>query len=536
MRHKKDWGAAAILVALTLLVLMGFAALAIDIGAGMVERRGDQTTADVAVMAGALEALNGAPAMINETLQYARLNLPTTYLDAAWQALWEACVDPISERNYGPYHFTALPAPAGWTPVQPADWCISFDSAHALLRVRVPNQAVVAPFGAAIGFDEINTSAAAVARMQSLSPGGVLPFGLPSVAGDGMQLCLSSAPTGLASDPCTGPVTGNFGVIKARQFGNSFLGYAIPNCQASPVPKVLAQNIAVGIDHIVVTDPDGLVANEVRDECFNNFVDTLNTDPGFPNNGTEEGLVGLVPTDGLQPGVVFTPRLKKNGPWATIFNNHQVNNQPLWAFLVPRDLFTNRPDYGGIGTPGDASDNAPASCDPATFNGNPTIDFNLDGTPDDFNADGISDTASSWQHMSICLRQYVGDLDFNGSVESPASASSEVIFSTSILDNRSRFSYVPQFHETTLGTGNTWLHILRFRAVYLQTTTWKKGNQQEEFHHPGENCQPACNGNGYAITQLSAYVFPDASLPAELRGDPIPPSGGLNPIVPELFR
>ena len=170
--------------------------------------------------------------------------------------------------------------------------------------------------------------------MQTLSPGGVLPFGLPSGAGAGIQACLSSGPTGLTSDPCTGSVTGNFGTIKARQFGNTFLGYAAPNCQAAPAPKVLAQNIAVGIDHIVVTDPDGLPANEVRDECFNNFVDTLDTDPGFANNGTEEGLVGPVPTIGLQPGVVFTARLKKNGPFATIFNNHQVNDQPLWHYLL----------------------------------------------------------------------------------------------------------------------------------------------------------------------------------------------------------
>ena len=153
------------------------------------------------------------------------------------------------------------------------------------------------------------------------------------------------------------------------------------------------------------------------------------------------------------------------------------------------------PDYGGTHTLGNTADDAPASCDPATFNGNGTIDFNSDGTPDDFNADGIPDTASSWKHMSICFRQYVGDLDFNGSVESTPSTA--IIFDISILDNRARFAYVPQFWETTLGTGNTWLHILRFKAVYLQTTTWKKGNAQAEFHHPGENCQPICNGNGY---------------------------------------
>ena len=529
MNGKDERGATAIIVALLLVVLMGFAALAVDIGAGMVERRGDQTAADVSVMAGALEALNGAPAMIVEALQYARLNLPTAYSDAEWEALWEGCVDPIGERNYGPYHFTPLPAPPGWSPVQPANWCISFDSAHALLRVRVPNQAVPTPFGAALGASEINIHASAVARMQTLSPGGVLPFGLPSGAGAGIQTCLSSGPTGISSDPCTGSVTGNFGTIKARQFGNTFLGYAVPNCTASPLNKVLAQNIAVGLDHIVVTDPDGAVGNEVRDECFNNFVDTLNTDTGFGNKGIEEGLVGPVPNIGLQAGVNFTPRLKKNGPWATIFNNNQVNDQPLWSFLL-----ANGPDYGNAITPGISADNAPASCDPATFNGNSTIDFNSDSIPDDFDGNGTPDIASSWQHMSICFRQYIGDLDFNGTIES--TPSSVVMFNVSILDNRSRFAYVPQFWEPSLGTGSSWLHILRFRAIYLQTTTWKNGNAQEEFHHPGENCQPACNGTGYAITQLSAYIFPDAALPPELRGDPIPPAGGLNPFVPELFR
>jgi hypothetical protein len=527
MRRQDDRGATAIVVALALILMMGFAAVAIDLGAGMVERRGDQTSADFAVMAGALEALNGGPAMTTEILNYARLNLPTNYLDAEWQALWEGCVDPPAARNYGPYHFTALAAPTGWTPIQPADWCISFDSAHALLRVRVPNQAVVTPFARAIGFNEINTNASAVARMQVLSPGGVLPFGLDSTAGGGSQVCLSSAPTGLANDPCTGSVTGNFGTLKARQFGNTFLGYTQPNCQAAPLPKVLAQNIAVGIDHIVVTDPDGSVTNEVLDECFNNFVDTLNTDTGFGNNGTEEGLVGPVPEP--SPGVVFTPRLKKNGPFASIFNNHQVNDQPLWSYLL-----TTGPDYGGNLTPAIPADDAPESCDPSTFNGNGNTDFDSNLIPDDYDADGVPDVASSWQHMSICFRQYVGDFDFNGSIEGTPSAA--VIFSTTILDNRSRFSYVPQFWETTLGSGNSWLHILRFRAVYLQTTAWKKGNNPEAFHHPGENCQPACNGNGYSMTQLSAYVFPDDALPLELRGDPIPAGGGLNPLVPELFR
>jgi Flp pilus assembly protein TadG len=57
-REKRERGAAAITVAISLLVLMGFAALALDGGMGFDDRRGTQNSADNAALAAAWEACN----------------------------------------------------------------------------------------------------------------------------------------------------------------------------------------------------------------------------------------------------------------------------------------------------------------------------------------------------------------------------------------------------------------------------------------------------------------------------------------------
>jgi hypothetical protein len=364
----------------------------------------------------------------------------------------------------------------------------------------------------------------AVARIFTSAPGGILPFGLASGAGGGEHLCLSDAPPGLADNPCEGGVTGNFGVIKARIYGVA--PFIAQPCNAAPIGDVLAFNIARGIDHTVVQDPDGLVSNEVRDSCYNPFVDTLNTDTGWPNNGTQEGLVGPVPGG-------FTPRLELSTNLATIVNGEQVDDTPPWSYLLPAANGSDgNPDYGGASTP-DTGDDAPASCDPAEFTGGGPMDWNIDGIPDDYNEDGIPDQRGTWQHFAICLRQYVGDVDFDGT--GGGTEYSAVIIDPDILDNEARFAYVPQFWESSLGNGNDWLHIQRFRAVYLQSTGWKKGNDYI-FQHPGEGCT-GCD-SGWSMISLSAFTFPDDALPIELRGDPLPGGAGdeINPFQTELYR
>ena len=54
---RSDSGVSALTVALAMLVIMGFAAVAIDWGMGVAERRLDQNTVDTAVMSAGVELI-----------------------------------------------------------------------------------------------------------------------------------------------------------------------------------------------------------------------------------------------------------------------------------------------------------------------------------------------------------------------------------------------------------------------------------------------------------------------------------------------
>jgi hypothetical protein len=491
----RERGAAAILVAVMLLLLMGMAAVAIDIGLGFNERRQDQTSSDVGVMAGSIDAIDGIAVMRDQALVYARKNLTTVYSDAAWQALWEGCADTeLATLNAGSWNFQAVSPPAGWSLANPANWCISFDPS-GFLRVRVPDQESPTTFARVIGSTEIVTNADAISRILTQGGGGIRPFGLGSTVGEGSHQCISSGPGGNSQPPCDGPVSGNFGTLKARLFGNPALG-TLENCNASPLGQVLAVNIAAGIDHFVTVDSDGLAANEIRDTCFNPGVDTLNTDTGFPNQGAAEGLVtgpiqfGLTPL--LQQGT--NPKLNVVG--------YQLDNRPLWYYLDSSLAAGGAIPAGFV----------PANCVKSTFDNSANPDF-------DWDVDGTLDRPESWEHMQVCLDDFV------------TGGYTTVMFPSSLGDTP-RFGYLPQFWETDLGTGNSWLHIKRFKAVWIQGTWFKSGNNWVEFQ-PGETC--SCGGSNYALKQISGLILPDNALPAELRGDP-PPFGGLNPYTAQLFR
>ena len=140
-----EFGATAIVVALSMLLIIGFAALAVDVGVGFNERSQDQSAVDAGVTAGALDAMSNILSMRDQALQYTRQNLDTAYTDAEWQAQWESCTDP--NKNDGGFSFAAVPSP--WTPGIDLD-CISVDPA-GFLRVRAPIQEVDTSFGRLLG-------------------------------------------------------------------------------------------------------------------------------------------------------------------------------------------------------------------------------------------------------------------------------------------------------------------------------------------------------------------------------------------------
>lgn len=163
MRWKSEEGSSLITLAFVLFLLLGVAAVAIDLSAAWNERRQDQTAADLAALAGAL-SYGDDDAVADEVMATARLNLDIEYSDDAWVALWTSCTD--GDR------------PVDFEPVDHATHgkldCISIARSYvstepALVRVRLPNQVVETSFGRALGFDSVATNAVAVA---STSNGG----------------------------------------------------------------------------------------------------------------------------------------------------------------------------------------------------------------------------------------------------------------------------------------------------------------------------------------------------------------------------
>ena len=514
----QERGATALMLAAGMLLFLGMAALAVDYGLGVNERRQDQTAADAGATAGAVEAAFGVASNDNirdNALSYVASNLPTTYGGADWQALWESCVDPAAERNSGGYNFIAVDPPSSWSAADPANWCISIESSRGLIRVRVPDQLIDTAFAPLVGVAQLRTAAVAVSRVKFTGQGGILPFGLP--AGATGHYCLSSGPAGISGGPCEGSQDGDFGTLQGKKFGNPETP-STPNCTGSPLGEVLAQNISHGYDHIVRPAPGIAAATEIRDQCTDTggpvaagpgFANTLETDTGFPNNGAEQGLFGPVPAENGGGYGGYTPRMAQGGGLngtTTVFGK-TADDTPLWWYLRPYAVATS---YG----PDVAGDDGPASCDPATFTppaGPPTIDWDSDGIPD---------PNRSWQHMQACLREYAA-LGYSG-----------VIFQQGLGNNRARFGYVPQFHELALGPGSKWLHVDTFRAVYLQATTW--GTGAPTVHNPGQGCAPTpCIGTK-PMTQMSAFVIPDSALPHSLRGSTAS-NPGLNPFTVELF-
>ncbi len=471
-------GATIVMVAGALMLIVGMAALVVDISAGFNERRGDQSVADTAALAGVIQvvATQSSQGIVDSVLTIARQNLDATYSNAEWQTMWAGCADP--GKNTGGFRYTSLPAPSGWA-VTSLD-CISLDP-RGFLRVRVPDQITDTTFGRALGVDEITTSAVATARINDRLSGGILPFGLPSTVSGGDHACLTSTSGGNAQPPCTGPSAGNFGTLKGRRYGD--LDLVIPeNCNASPLGEVLAINIAAGYDHPVL--PWKAADGTVEDRCYNFGVNTLNTDTGFPNAGAAEGLA----TGPLPYGL--TPRLQQGSNPKRSVTTYNLDDRPLWYYL------------NGSG---------PAVCSPATF------DNALNGDQD-WNLDGTLDRPASWEHMGACLGAWT--------------AAHGVIFSQS-LETSPRFSWVPQFTTPNLGNGNSWLPVQSFKPIFIQGTWWKRGNNWIEFH-PGETCT-GCNGNGYAMQQMTAFILPDLALPERLRGDPAPGTT-INPYRVELYR
>jgi hypothetical protein len=499
-KGEQERGASALLIAMSLFLLLGFAAIAIDLSVGFNERRQDQTAADIGVMAGAIETLGTNITIRDLILDFTRRNVVADFSNADWQALWEGCDDPERlDLNGDGFNFQPIDPPAGWSTPTGKLECISFDGG-GYVRVNLPDLPFETSFGRLFGVDTLQTQADAIATFGNRGGGGILPFALVSTAAEGQHACLRDSSGGLAEEPCDGPDAGNFGALQSPHYGTQPDGPP-QNCTGSPKKDVVTVNIAYGIDHRIIPDDDGLVANEVRDTCGNIDLaltpDTMNTFTGL-SNGVPEGLA-----TGPVPGNLALPRLQQGGNPKVSVHTYQLDNRPLWDYIDPTlDVGT-----GAV---------IPDICERNTFD-------NSSQAPQDWDGDGTDDNPESWQHLGACLEAFIA---------LPAVPTPTPLF-LETLNESPRFGYVPQFWENSLGTGDEWLHVRRFKATWIQALWWKKNAVTIDVFHPGEG--GPFPGGGYNMIQLSGIIVPDASLPSPLRGDP-PPDGGLNPFEPELFR
>jgi hypothetical protein len=192
---RSERGAVAIVVALLMMVFLGFASLIVDLGNARQLRRQAQGGADAAALAGAQELLAAPPpaappwaGVISQVEDYAQQDMGTPL------SAWVGCVDP-----------QALPyAPD----VTNTDTCISSDSSTLPTRIRVqlPLRAVPTIFGGVLGVTTTYVAAAATAEVNPtvacvlcvLSPTGT------ALSGNGEGV-ISITGGGLVVDS-TGPV------------------------------------------------------------------------------------------------------------------------------------------------------------------------------------------------------------------------------------------------------------------------------------------------------------------------------------------
>ncbi len=454
-------GASIILIALSMVVLLGFAAIAVDVASIHNERRNSQSAADVGDLAGA-QFLYGVGSTTAKTLAETEVRRISAFNLGTTDAEWDGCADP--DR------------PAEFSEIALNTQCISWRFDFTQMRVRVPDQSRLATFGRVLGTDRLFTSAFAHVGIEGGGPRAfVLPFGLPPTAGG--EVCLKTGPQPFPEPPCDGPTEGNFGFLDFKRYQ-----WTSPNnCSTNFVEE----NIQEGIDHY-------LQINSAVPGAIHEFA---GPDPGCPNpyagpdrteeqNGTTNNL-----HRGLVDGSTYAGRLTRvpptgwpGGPWpSTPVMGHDLDDKPLWDFIL-YDLAAH-----------------PSECDPAVIT-----------TPDP--------TMTAHDKMGLCLTEYDKILPVESRVPlfvqdvdgDPTNEIWDIQYSP-------RWAFVPRIHVNfgvPMGTGP--YEFIEFVPVFLQTVYGDcNAGSCQEFNPAEGNTIPA----NKKATGVTAFALPDGSVPDEVLDD-----------------
>lgn len=432
-------GASAIIVALSLLLLMGMAALALDMGTAWNERRQDQSAADVGSLAAAqfakLTPGTGSCAGL------AGINLARCNGAQEAIAVVNATIDSPAAAAWGTAS-ECVGIPAGYT-ASPITACVAFNANLQRAWVRVPTIEVGTTFGRVLGIQQIDVSAHAIAVTSNLSRNLLIPFLTPGSYSGGNYNCLKTSGNpswGVCQDL---PSTGNFGSADFFLYANEQIG-TTEQCNGGTNSR-LVSNIARGVDHPLSVHPTGSgtgieeqascpVFSAEPNSAFSQTGVASNLDDGLTRGGTAHSSIGA-----------YDGRIEQTSGGYLVRNNGggnpetRLDDNPLWNYLV-----------SGLSGPCDKN----------------TVD-----TPAEMNA---------------CLTW--------------AKTNSTVIFLDSIVDAK-RFGFTPLMWENDISSPSTLYHIKDFLPVYLDTTMYACGaNSCAIQHTPGVADSGSCPSNGASIT------------------------------------
>ncbi|MGH9084603.1 MAG: pilus assembly protein TadG-related protein [Acidimicrobiales bacterium] len=510
LRHQRsDKGVTVIFVALLLLVFMGFAAFAVDFGTVYSARRLDQNAADAAALAGAQELINGEAAIAAAVIAYAEEDLGATGLD------WNSCDDDDEALD----------------DIVNGNNCITRD--ETLLRVKTPPRAVGAIFGRALGEDNYEHSAFAIAGLTPEGFGSVLPFGL--FTSNNGHLCLRTDNPSTPVSPCAGSETGDSGALNLGFYGSLILGTPEEGdcnpANGGGTNGRLKNNIASGADHIVARRLNlGQGVLRDTDDCPDKSDPRPNAADTITGAGAMQGLeIGLFSGGSDQFYDNQPARLRREAqvPYADqiLVEGIEADNTPLWEFI-------------GAGT--QAPTNVPDSCQRSVFTG-ALADVNT--LPPALAAHLASSSVSVEVRMEKLLERCFAHYDVGGTwtdggafpaetrtgcSEPLAQACSGILFTRDSVDQEPqiydiqltpRFGYVPLVWEL-LGA-NTVSYKL-FRPVFIQRLCI--GNQacNQGTFSPGVGWTDNHGSTSTNVHAVSAFAFHPSMLPNNLGSEDAP--------------
>lgn len=526
-------GASAVFVAAVMLLLIGMAAVAIDIGAGFNERRGNQTSADVGVLAGAIDFLDlglcgsGTTDGCDAALDYVEDNLTATFTTAEWIQSWRDCRDPDKPTGFSPL---SVDTTNGWTGFTGFRWdgtalsdnvdCISASPTE--LRVRVPDQLTDTAFASAIGQDQLRTSAAAQARIfRSVGADPIIPYGVPN--GSAGHQCVLSPGAGVAEDPCAGGSTGSFGAILSQLWGST---NSLIDCRtnSSFYGETVRFHSANGLDHpLGVIDPSDYGSLPASVSTFDAAVGTT---AGQTANPTIDDVT-LLDLCQMNSGVAVSsdifmglPTVDENPPINTVRVDTGSNfaAETLQGFVTG----TTAEFTGEAVTPANTTPRLKlGACSGPPGAGELCLDLGSEGThlvdnqplathvSAGFNASQYRDPDDPTLTLTCDLRPSLLE-QLDCALRSPDVGSFGQIFDDSIADSR-RFVYVPEFFYTTLDSGIHWQPIIDFKVAYIHTL-WFNAPPTPIMWEAGSDPGAVPLTNPNALRGLSAFVIPDGAL------------------------